>query len=237
MSFHRIGVAALVLACASGAQIMQARACDERIAGSCPGAPITNPGVAVEAGEAPPATEQAERAARKSVRRRHSARHRVRHHRRRAAATARAKPETAKAASAGESTRGIDLKRPAPRDPTPENVGTSDEAVAETWAKVPITLKSPLPRPKPMPQLAAPDSVRPTAQADTAPAPVPVRANFVTTTSIRPPAAAQAKEQVTEVASRDASPEPAQPSMTALRAIALACAGLLALGTAVRMVI
>jgi hypothetical protein len=235
MSFHRIGVAALVLACASGAQIMQARACDERIAGSCPGAPITNPGIMVEAGEAPPSAEPAERTTtRKSSRRRHSARHRISRHRRRAVETAKVKAEAAKA-DAAAATRGIDdLKRASLRDRARENTGMSDKAVAETWAKVPITLPSPLPRPAPMPRLATPEAERTAQAADAAvPAPVPVRANFVTTTSIRPPAEARPAQ-----AALNAAPSsPPQADMTALRALALACAGLLALGTAVRMVI
>jgi hypothetical protein len=240
MSFHRIGVAALVIACASGAQIMRAQACDERVAGSCQGAPILSPGTLVEAGETPSA-EPAERVTRKSFRKKRSMRYRAHRHRRRHFVTPKPKPaRAAEAAEAdtGESTRGIetgikDLRRAVSRNRSRENVGVSDRTLAETWANVPLKLESPLPPPAPLPKLATPSRDRQVQADANLLAPPPVRANFVATIPIKPAAAA---EPASEQALRMPPAAPPGSDMTALRAIALTFAGLLAVGTAVRMV-
>jgi hypothetical protein len=246
MSFHRIGAMALVIICASGAAVMRAQACDSRIAGSCPGAPITNPSPAVEAANetagaaAEPAAEQ--RTTRRSVRKRHSYRHRRHHHRRRQVAMPRPKPAATISAAedTGAATRGIDAPRKGlnavSRQAVTENFGIANSVPAESWAQV--KLPSPLPPPAPMPQIAsatnepvaATSAEPPAAKAE---APAPARNKLVTTTSFKPIAggAPPATEQVSNAPAGGGA-----PSMTTLRAMILAFAGLLAVGTAVRMV-
>jgi hypothetical protein len=250
MSFHRIGVAAsLVVICVGGTFVTQAHACDSRIAGSCPGAPIISPSSAVAVAAETPAADSAEKATRKSVRKRHSSRSRRHHHRRRHVVTPRQRPtKQTHTADTGESTRGVDFKtrdlKGLSRGIRSENFGIADPAPSESWANVPVKLASPLPTPLPLPRLASPPVQAPSQANADSPASVDAgqpasaasassaaRSKLVATKCFKPPAeTAGADEQAVR------TPAPAS-KLTALRAMILAFAGLLAVGTAVRMVV
>jgi hypothetical protein len=145
-------------------------------------------------------------------------------------------------ADTGESTRGVDFKtrdlKGLSRGIRSENFGIADPAPSESWANVPVKLASPLPTPLPLPRLASPPVQAPTQANADSPASVDAgqpasaaRSKLVATKSFKPPAeTAGSDEQAVR------TPAPAS-KLTALRAMILAFAGLLAVGTAVRMVV
>lgn len=108
----------------------------------------------------------------------------------------------------------------------------TENALAEAWAKVPINLEAP-PAPKrraaPEPTARAPQTAG-SAASPPAATPTVVRTSTVPAPSMKP-------SDVSAAQIVQAPPSPDQSAMTTLRAIALTFAGLLAVGTAVRMVL
>jgi hypothetical protein len=262
---YRVGAAALVVAIATLNFGARAHACDPRISGACPGAPITHPGTLVEGG-GDQSTEPA-RATRRSARAKRW-RHRSRGARRSrtAAASRRATPAKAATEAAGSKSEiaatkpaspttwpDVALRRIAPPDGGPsENTGSFVAVRADALAAATKTRSVPAPvRPVAAPAVLLPNVI-PGARFDAsllAPPTAPVRAGFVSAKATGDGQAVNQEQPATKVQTvsyaapasgqtvQSASDPPAVSSMTTLRAMFLAMVGLLAVGTAVRMVV
>jgi hypothetical protein len=262
---ERFGAAALVFLFASLTFIAQARACDPRVAGACPDAPITHPGNLVESGgdSAEPARATRASATRKRWRyRKRSARRSRIVVPRRAAPIRAAETEAKKTAAAAAPAPDVALKRIPPFDGgASENTGsfvaTSAVAIA---AAVNTRSVAPPARPVVAPVPPSTTGTRP-APLDAsllAPPAAPVRTSFVSgkgpklpVAEVQPtaePAPAPVVQRASYIGPASAQAAPAAPpapvasapspiaDMTVLRAVFLTMIGMLAVGTAVRMV-
>ena len=238
MKFHRFGAAALVFAIATGAQVLRAQACDERIAGSCKPAPITNPSTLVNAGGAEPVS--AASSARRHYKKR-SHRYRYRRHHYRARYRHAVKPRSRPAeimASDSEDSRRVNEARTrsiagAFRNSraAADTVGLQASVPQETWANVP-TPAAPAAPPQPLTRGIRAGAFDASLLAAPATA---VQTAFVASRVDQGENTAEARPHTLPIMA--ATPTGPESNFTIMRALFLALAGMLAIGTAVRLAI
>ena len=236
MSSHRIAAAAVAFALASLVPLARAEACDERILGSCQPAPISNESAAVPV-EADAYAGTQDQASRPAVKKRSARYSRKRSYRRRHAAAS-------KPARSGEIAE-LDRKASAPsafgvdgaerqseekrRDRRAENSGNpiandGEETTPDRGSAAPVPSPA-APQPNLLVGTGADNSL--IAAPVTAP-PIEAQASFVP---------AKAAEAAPEQSARSQAVPDDKAEMTTLRAMFLTFGGLLALATAVRMVV